>query len=111
MLLDNAGGEAPSEWDEEGFPIRYMTVIGLKRKDMSDKLKKGKGATPKAGAATRASHDSSITKNSKAADGAATDGKGNKNSKKGNVHDLPDSPYEVKKLGLQKFHHVLHYMY
>ena len=30
-LLDSSGGEAPEEWDEYGNPIKYKTVITLKK--------------------------------------------------------------------------------
>ena len=30
-LLDTTGGEAPAEWDEHGNPIKYKTVITLKK--------------------------------------------------------------------------------
>ena len=30
-LLETSGGEAPAEWDEYGNPIKYKTIITLKK--------------------------------------------------------------------------------
>lgn len=52
MLLDDQGGEAPSEWDAELYPIRYKTVVGLKRSVKLNKPSKStKGKAGGAGAA------------------------------------------------------------
>ncbi len=32
-LLETSGGEAPTEWDEDGNPIRYKTEIALYKKE------------------------------------------------------------------------------
>ena len=30
-LLESSGGEAPAEWDQYGNPIKYKTVLTLKK--------------------------------------------------------------------------------
>ena len=108
-LLDNAGAQAPSEWDEEGYPIRYMTVIGLKRKegisyDSKKKPVKGKKSSG-VGARGKGASGSALQK-------SGVGGAGGDDAKNSEEEEEEESgPYEVKKLGLQKFHHVLHYMY
>ena len=36
-LLSNSGGEAPAEWDELGNPIKYRTIVSLKKRNASSK--------------------------------------------------------------------------
>ena len=31
-LLETTGGDAPEEWDEHGNPVKYKTIITLKKK-------------------------------------------------------------------------------
>ena len=32
-MLDSSGGEAPVEWDEYGNPVKYKTVVALRKKE------------------------------------------------------------------------------
>ena len=36
-LLDTSGGEAPAEWDELGRPIKYKTIVTLKKREQVNK--------------------------------------------------------------------------
>ena len=93
-LLDNPGSDAPEEWDEYGNAIRYKTVIMLKRKEV--KLPTSTGASPRPVSGARGAS-------------AIRGGRG----AKGKKEEAPAEPklYDISKLKLEKFHHVLHYCY
>jgi len=84
-LLDDSGGEAPTEWDLEGNAIRYKTVVTLKKKEVKPEADTAKQLTGRGGAAAAA--------------------------KKNQIPPPPPKLYDISKLRLEKFHHVLHYLY
>ena len=46
-MLDTSGGEAPTEWDQYGNPIKYKTVIILKKLPVEKEPITSAGKVPK----------------------------------------------------------------
>ena len=88
-LLDTAGNDAPEEWDEFGNAIRYKTVVQLKRKDPPKPAPASTQPSPRAA------------------------GRGARGAQKKQEKPVEEPPklYDISKLRLEKFHHVLHYCY